>query len=353
MAQALALARRGAGKVSPNPQVGCVLVRDGQVVGEGHHGRFGGPHAEVVALRDAGAHAKGATAYVTLEPCAVPFAGKKTPPCTDALIRAGVARVVIATRDPHPQVDGRGVELLRAAGIEVGEGLLAVEGGQLIRGFARWIRTRRPYVIVKAARTRDNHVAARLAGDGWFTSGQSRAWVHRLRAEVDGVLVGRGTAVRDNPALTVREVRGVNPRRIVLDSRLRLPADLRIFRDGAATTLVMTARGETSTTPWGRQIRVSAAPEGVNLLQVLDRLGELGLTALLVEGGPTVHGAFLRAGLVDELVLFTASRDAEEAVQQQPELRNQVSVPHDWTTVMEANLDGDHLIVAQRGGLPA
>ncbi len=156
MSRAFTLARRGMGRTSPNPMVGCVLVRDGQVVGEGYHERFGGPHAEAHAILDAGEKARGATAYVTLEPCATSFAGKKTPPCTEALIRAGVKRVVIAVRDPNPRVNGGGLARLKSSGIEVAEGVLAKEGARLIRGFSRWILTGRPFVILKAARTRDD-----------------------------------------------------------------------------------------------------------------------------------------------------------------------------------------------------
>ncbi len=346
MARAFTLARRGMGRVSPNPMVGCVLVHDGRVAGEGYHQRFGGPHAEAQAIQDAGEKARGATAYVTLEPCAASFAGKKTPPCTEALIRAGIMRVVVAVRDPNPRVNGGGLARLKSSGIEVAEGVLAEEGARLIRGFTRWILTGRPFVILKAARTRDDFVAASL-DCFWFTSPESRRWVHNLRAEVDGILVGRRTAEIADPQLTVREAAGPNPRRIVLDTHLRLPGGLQLFNDGAAPTLVVTTEGESGTTPWGERIKAAPSAAGVDLGQVLDALGERGITSLLVEGGPTLHREFLRAGLVDEVILFTADREADAEVKGRPDLRNALVVPEGWRLIAKEELGGDQLVVAQ------
>lgn len=345
MAQALDLARRGQGQVSPNPLVGAVLVRKGRVVGRGHHERFGGAHAEVTALEEAGERARGATAYVSLEPCA--HAGQ-TPPCVDALIRAGVTRVVMANRDPNPQVDGRGIARLQAAGIDVTEGVLAREGAQLNRGFFHWVVTGRPYVILKAARTRDNFVAVTLSGTGWFSSPESRRMVHRIRAEVDGVMVGRRTAERDDPRLTVRDVPGVHPRRIVLDTYRTLPGDLRIFHDGAAETLIFTAVDEAQSGPWGEQIRVDRSAGGLDLGQVLDALGARGITCIMVEGGPALHRSFIKAGLMDEAVLFTHPGEAEPAVRQRRDLVNVLVIPEGWRIALEDELGGDRVVVAQR-----
>ncbi|MCH7858476.1 MAG: bifunctional diaminohydroxyphosphoribosylaminopyrimidine deaminase/5-amino-6-(5-phosphoribosylamino)uracil reductase RibD [Candidatus Marinimicrobia bacterium] len=345
MSQALDLARRGQGRVSPNPLVGAVLVREGRIVGRGYHERFGGPHAEVTALEEAGEQARGATAYVSLEPCA--HTGQ-TPPCVDAVVRAGIARVVIANRDPNPQVDGRGIARLQAAGIDVTEGVLAREGAELNRGFFHWVTTGRPYVILKAARTQDNFVALTLSGQGWFSSPESRRMVHRIRAEVDGVLVGRRTAERDDPRLTVRDVTGVHPRRIVLDTRRTLPGDLRIFHDGAAETLVFTAVGEDQATPWGEQIRVDRSAGGLDLGQVLDALGDRGFTGIMVEGGPAVHRSFIDASLMDELVLFTYPGQAEPGVRQRRDLVNVLVIPDGWRISLKDELGGDRVVVAQR-----
>ncbi|MEE9465029.1 MAG: bifunctional diaminohydroxyphosphoribosylaminopyrimidine deaminase/5-amino-6-(5-phosphoribosylamino)uracil reductase RibD, partial [Candidatus Neomarinimicrobiota bacterium] len=248
MRRAMELACRGLPRVSPNPRVGALLVRAGQVVGEGTYDHFGGPHAEITALHTAGDSARGATLYATLEPCCITA---KTPPCTEALIRAGIKRAVVAVRDANPRVDGGGINRLRAAGIKVTTGVLDREAAWLNRGFFKWITSGKPYVILKVARTVDNFVAAHLTGEGWFTSGASRRLVHKLRAEVDGVIVGRRTAEVDNPRLTVRETAGSNPRRIVLDSQGRLAPELNVFTDGLAVTLQITGREGSESTPWG------------------------------------------------------------------------------------------------------
>jgi len=203
-------------------------------------------------------------------------------------------------------------------------------------------------VILQVARTRDDFVATSLDCK-WFTSPESRRWIHRLRAEVDGVLVGRKTAEIDDPQLTVREVAGPNPRRIVLDTHLRLPDSLRLFNDGAAQTLVITTRGESGTTPWGERIKTTPSAAGVDLGQVLDALGQRGITSLLVEGGPTLHREFLRAGLVDEVILFTAPRDADAEVRRRAGLRNALVLPEGWCLVTKEELGGDQLVVAQPG----
>ncbi len=346
MARAFTLAQRGVGHVSPNPAVGCVLVNSGRVVGEGYHERFGGSHAEVNAIKKAGEHCRDAVAYVTLEPCTALYAGKKTPSCTDALIRAGVKRVVIAVRDPNPQVNGEGIAQLKSAGIAVIEGVLAEQGARLIRGFAKWIITKRPFLILKAARTSDDYAAASLDGN-WFTSNESRRRVHQLRAEVDSVMVGRKTAAADNPKLTVREVEGKNPYRVVLDTYLRLPDSLNLFTDGVSSTLLFTAVGESGITPWGERIKVASSEAGVELGQVLDILGGRGITSLLVEGGPTLHREFIRTRLVDEAVLFTAAVRADYEVKQRPELRNGLTIPKSWHILGKDDSDGDIVVVAQ------
>ncbi len=346
MRRALELAGRQAARVSPDPRVGCLIVRDGEVVGEGWHERFGGPHAEPRALEQAGDRARGASAYVTLEPCAQVFPGKKTDPCVPALILAGVTRLVVAHRDPNPQVDGAGIAGLRAAGIEVELGVLALEAARLNRGFFKWITTGQPYVILKAARTSDNFVAATLTGNRWFTSAESRRIVHRLRAEMDAVMIGRRTARVDNPRLTVREAEGANPRRIVLDTRRVLEPDLNLFTDGQAPTLRFSGGEGAVPAAWGEQIGVGLTAAGVDLLPVLVELGRRELTSVLVEGGPRLHDSFLKAGLVDEIMLFTAPQPADRKVQAHAKLQNKISVPPDWHTVREVESGGDRLVIA-------
>jgi diaminohydroxyphosphoribosylaminopyrimidine deaminase/5-amino-6-(5-phosphoribosylamino)uracil reductase len=312
MRQALALARRGTGRTHPNPRVGAVVVRNGVIVGRGYHHRVGSPHAEVLALREAGEQARGATLYVTLEPCR--HTGR-TPPCTDAILAAGVAAVVIALPDPNP-VAGGGGEQLAAEGVKVSWGDGAEAALALNLPFLSWVVRRRPWVTLKAALSADGHVATATGQSQYLTGPTARRHVHRHRNRIDAVLVGSGTVLADDPLLTTRGVRGGrDPVRVVLDSRGRLPASARVLNPASsAPTLVYT----TEETPvsyeraifsaGGEVVRVEAEQGHVALTQVLADLGERGLLDILVEGGPTVHGAFLRAGLVDAVQLYLAPK---------------------------------------------
>jgi len=235
MKRALGLARKATQKVHPNPKVGCVIVMDGAIVGEGFHARYGGPHAEAVALAKAGKRARGATAYVTLEPCC-PHPGKKTPPCVEALIRAKVARVVAATRDPNPDVAGRSLAALRRAGIAVSLGLMSREAERLNVDFFARMRRARPHVILKTALSLDGKAAAVGGASRWVTGSKARKLVHALRAECDAILVGGGTALKDDPALTAHGA-GKDPLRVVLEGKRRLPARLKLLRDGKPTII--------------------------------------------------------------------------------------------------------------------
>ena len=219
MRRALTLARRGLGRTSPNPMVGAVLVRQGEIVGEGYHRRYGGPHAEVEALRDAGENIAGATMYVTLEPCC--HRGKKTPPCLDALLGRGLARVVIGTIDPNPEVSGRSVRALEGTGIETTVGVLEEECRRLNEAYFKYIQTRIPFVTLKVAQTLDGKIASSTGDARWISSEASRRLAHRLRSVHDAVLVGIGTVLADDPLLTVRLARGRNPLRVIVDSTLR------------------------------------------------------------------------------------------------------------------------------------
>jgi len=307
MRLALAEAARGAGRTSPNPAVGAVIVKNGRVIARGHHARAGGPHAEIVALRAAGARARGADLYTTLEPC--DHQGR-TPPCSLAIAEAGVRRVFAGSRDPNPLVDGRGVARLRAAGVPVVTGVLADECDALNAPWFTFITRRRPFVTLKLAATLDGKLATRSGDSRWVTGPAARAWVHRLRDRVDAVLVGRGTALADDPRLTTRLPGGGgrDPLRVVLDTRLTLPAGLHLFRQrSAAPTLV--AHATTRRRDLGPRVelvRCRRGPGGVDLADLLARLAGRGVTHLLVEGGGAVAGAFLAAGLVDRLALFLA-----------------------------------------------
>ena len=304
MRRALELAERGRRSVSPNPLVGCVVVRDGEVVGEGWHERAGGPHAEVVALAAAGAAARGATAYVTLEPCAH---HGRTGPCTTALREAGIARVVAALADPHPDARG-GAEVLRAAGVDVEVGLLAAEAAAQNEVFLHGVSNGRPFVVAKAATSLDGRIAAADGSSRWLTGPETRRRVHALRAEVDAVLVGSGTVLADDPALTVRlpGVDGPQPLRVVLDGRGRVRPPARVVSDGAPTVVYGGRQTAATGSAEHVTVRSAAADGGVDLHAVMADLWDREVRSVLVEGGASVLGGFLRAGLVDRLDVHVA-----------------------------------------------
>jgi diaminohydroxyphosphoribosylaminopyrimidine deaminase / 5-amino-6-(5-phosphoribosylamino)uracil reductase len=306
MARALALAERGLTTTHPNPRVGCVIARDGKIIGEGWHERAGEAHAEAMALGAAGAAAAGASAYVTLEPCS--HFGR-TPPCADALIRAQIARVVFAIGDPNPRVGGAGALRLRQAGIEVESGLLAREAEELNAGYLSRMRRGRPWVRIKLAMSLDGRTALANGSSRWITGEAARADVQEWRARSSAILTGIGTVLADDPRLDVRAaVDRHQPLRVILDSRLRTPTTARILeRPGAA--LVFSAYDE--------PVRCRALEEQgarveqltdtrLNLEQVLKRLAEIEVNEILVEAGPTLAGALLQGGFADELLLYVA-----------------------------------------------
>ncbi len=314
MAEALQLAARGLYTTDPNPRVGCVLVRDDRVVGRGWHVRAGEAHAEVNALREAGGRARGATAYVTLEPCSH---HGRTPPCADALIAAGVARVVAAMEDPNPQVAGQGLERLKAAGVAVETGVLACEAQALNPGFVARMRRGTPWVRGKLAMSLDGRTAMASGESRWITGDAARRDVQRLRARSSAVMTGIDTVLADDPGLNVRldaaalgggdRVR--QPLRVVLDSRLRMPRDARLL-NLPGETLIIVAAG-TDVSPWPPMAGVDIAPvpaaEGrPELRSVLTLLAGRGVNEVLLETGPTLAGAMLQAGLIDELVVYLA-----------------------------------------------
>ena len=314
MQEALNLARRGLGRTAPNPAVGAVVVKEGRIVGRGYHREAGEPHAEVLALQEAGPDARGAVMYVTLEPC-VHYG--RTPPCVDAILAAGIREVHIATLDPNPIVHGQGVQRLREAGVRVFVGEGAEQARVLIEGFAHWIHTRRPWVVAKLAMTVDGKVATRKKHTRWITGPQARLWVHRLRDTVDAILVGRATVEADDPQLTTRlpdKTDVHHPLRVILDSRGRLPLDARVFQPTLPGQTVLVA---THALPPERRAALEAQgvevwlleadPQGrVSLPALLDALGARGVTTLLVEGGPTVLGSFLDQNLLNKIHALVA-----------------------------------------------
>ncbi len=315
MRAALGLARRGLGRVAPNPAVGCVLIKDGQVVGRGWTQPGGRPHAEVEALRRAGAAAKGATAYVTLEPCAH---HGQTGPCAKALADAGITRCVVALRDPDPRVDGRGLAALADGGVEVVEGVCAEAAAEVNAGYLlqRWAG--RPLVTLKLATTLDGRIATRAGDSQWITGAAARSRAHLLRAEHDAVMVGSGTAVADNPRLNVR-LPGLTerqPTRVVLDGRLRVPLTHHLVADARAQPTLLLTRDDAprdrceAYREAGVEVATVTAGETGNLSvgAVLRELGARGLTRVLVEGGGMLAAGLMRGGFVDRLVWFRAGR---------------------------------------------
>lgn len=320
MARALQLAERAAGRTSPNPLVGAVVVRDGEVVGEGYHAVAGGPHAEVVALRQAGERARGATLYVSLEPCC--HFGR-TPPCTRAVLAAGVSRVVAAMTDPNPRVSGRGLDELRAAGLRVEVGCLERQARRLNEAFCHFLATGRPFLAYKVALSLDGKVATAAGQSRWITGSEARRYAHRLRDRHDAVMVGVGTVLADDPLLTTRLEGGRDALRVVVDGRGRLPLSARLLRlrpeapepefRSSAPTLVAT----TAAMPEELQRALRERP-GVEVLvlpgedgrvdpeALLRVLGQRGVLSVLLEGGPTLAASFLAAGLVDKVYFFLA-----------------------------------------------
>jgi diaminohydroxyphosphoribosylaminopyrimidine deaminase/5-amino-6-(5-phosphoribosylamino)uracil reductase len=311
MRHALALGRRGLGRTAPNPSVGCVIVAgDGRVVGRGHTADGGRPHAETLALAMAGAAAKGATAYVTLEPCATVTA---TPACAQSLIAAGVARVVIAIADPDHRTDGNGIAKLRAAGVEVTPGILAAEAAETHAGFFRRVQNGRPLVTLKIAQSLDGKTASASGDSKWITGEEARRFGHLLRAENDAILVGIETVRADDPDLTSRlpGLEGQSPLRVVLDSRLRLAATSKLAKSAKQhPTIVFTAAGKggDGLRRLGVEVVMVArdARGRVELGAMLTELAKRNVTRLLVEGGATVHAAFLDRDAADRLEIFTA-----------------------------------------------
>ncbi|MDB5370028.1 MAG: riboflavin biosynthesis protein RibD [Roseomonas sp.] len=312
MRAALALAARGLGNTWPNPAVGCVIVRDGAVVGRGWTAPAGRPHAETEALQRAGHAARGATAYVTLEPCCH---WGRTPPCTDALIASGVARVVVALRDPDPRVDGRGLRLLREAGIEVTEAVLQSEAASVTAGFIKRVAVGLPMVTLKLASTLDGRIATRTGESRWITGPAARRAVHAMRARHDAVLVGSGTLLADDPDLSCRlpGAAMIPTVRVVADARLRTPPSARLF-DNPAPAWIATRPGHPDAPLEALRARgaeIVEVPEaegatGLDPAALLRALAVRGVTRVLAEGGAALAAALLRAGLVDRLAWFHA-----------------------------------------------
>jgi diaminohydroxyphosphoribosylaminopyrimidine deaminase / 5-amino-6-(5-phosphoribosylamino)uracil reductase len=311
MRMALRLAERARGRTSPNPMVGAVVVKNGKVIARGWHRKAGEPHAEAIALNKAGRAARGATLYVTLEPCS--HTDKRTPPCTPLVMQSGVKRVVIAMVDPNPRVSGGGVKTLGKAGLEVVTGVLEAEAKKLNEAFTKHITTGMPFVTLKIAQTLDGKVATATGESKWITGVQARQAGHRLRDANDAILVGINTVLKDNPSLTARIPKGRDPVRVVVDSSLRIPADARVITQRSrAGTVVATlanapkARIERLHDAGAEVLAVKSSRGRVDLRDLMKKLGRKGIMSVLIEGGPEVHASSIRSGIVDKVVLFVA-----------------------------------------------
>ncbi len=314
MQAALNNAQRAVGRTRPNPNVGCVIVQGETIVGQGFTAPAGGPHAEIVALREAGSAARGADVYVTLEPCSH---HGRTPPCVDALIAAGVGRVIVGMRDPNPLVDGQGLARLREAGIAVEIGMLGDACAEMNRGFTYFITQKLPWVVAKMAQSLDGRVSTRLGASRWITSEASRDYAHVLRDICDGILVGIGTVLADDPQLTTRRPGGRDPVRIVLDTHARTPVTSKLAKlsstSGAPTWIMVGENADAgrvaALSDAGVRVERCAITDGkLDLQQVARRLAALDIVTLLVEAGPRVLGGFVDARLVNEVVAFIAPR---------------------------------------------
>ncbi len=311
MKRAIRLARLGHGKTRPNPMVGAVVVRDGKVVGEDYHHAPGEPHAEVLALQAAGDRARGATLYTTLEPCC--HINKRTPPCTNMIIESGIKQVVSAMKDPNPMVYGKGFEALKRAGIKVVYGVMQAESEKLNEVFIKMMKVGRPFVTLKAAMTMDGRIATASGESKWISGEKSRKDVDKLRATADGVLVGIGTVLADDPMLALRKVKGNNPMRIVVDPYLKTPLQSRLVRSAEnIPVFILTTQNASphqlkSMETAGVKVKVLSDMGGeISFGDILECLGQAGVTHLLVEGGGHINGMALRSGLVDRIIFYIA-----------------------------------------------
>lgn len=337
MSRALELARQGRGSVSPNPMVGCVLVKDGEIIGEGYHEKFGCEHAEVNAIKNSRKDPVDSTAYVTLEPCNITA---KTPPCTQLLVENGIREVFISDIDPNPDISGRGIEDLRNAGIKVYSGVLSDESRSLNKGFYKWVTTGRPWIIAKVAQSRNKFMGLNSNSCTKITGHEAMRHCHELRSEVDSVLVGKQTALIDNPQLTVREIAGNNPKRIILDTNRTLPITLDMFNDNAAETIVICSskKFKDNSTSFCKYWKAKEVDGMLDVHDVLDQLANHGIVSVLVEGGPSILKTFIKSNLIDEAVVYTSDTDLDNAT-----LKNPLTFDDNWDMVDDRLMGKDNM----------
>lgn len=310
--KALALAARGIGRTSPNPAVGAVIVRNNRVIAADYHKKAGEPHAEALAIAKAGDDAKGATLYINLEPCC--HTDKKTPPCTSSIIRSGIKKVVVSMLDPNPKVSGKGIEYLNNAGVETEVGVMEREANKLNEAFVKFITTNRPFVVLKIAQSMDGKIADAKGESKWITGEKARAHVHKLRNELDAVLVGIGTVIKDDPSLDCRLPRGRNPYRIIVDSTLKISPKAKVLKysDGKTIIAAMTSAKKEKINAIKKAghhvLLVKGRNKQVDLNDLAVKLGSMGISSIMIEGGSHIAASALAAGIVDKVIFFTAPK---------------------------------------------
>lgn len=312
MKEALRLAAKAKGRTSPNPMVGAVIVKDGKMIAGDYHRRSGSPHAEILALKKAGNPAKGATLFINLEPCC--HTDKKTPPCTNAIIESGLKKVVIAMTDPNPKVAGKGIKALKSAGIGVEVGIMETEAKRLNESFNKFITKREPFVILKTAQSLDGKIAIASGESKWITGDKARQYVHKLRNEVDAVMVGIGTVIADDPSLDCRVRGGSNPYRIIIDSSLKISLNAKVLTHDDEKTIIATTNNAdrekiNSIIKMGHKVLTVKSREGkVDLKNLMKELGRLEITSVMIEGGSTLNASSLSSGIVDKVIFFCAPK---------------------------------------------
>ena len=340
MSRAIHLAQKGLGKVSPNPMVGCVIVKNGKVIGEGFHESFGGQHAEIEAIKNCIEDPSDASIYITLEPCSH---HGKTPPCHTAIIENGIRDIYIAMPDPNPIMNGNSIAFLRDKGLNVQVGILEKEANKINKGYTNWITTKLPLVIGKIAQDERGFIAKK-GSQIWITGVASKENVHKLRSKVDAIIVGKNTALIDNPKLTVREVIGFNPKRIVLDTNRTLPYNLNLLNDNKSETIILCSnkKFQDNQTSHCKYISVNEKNGKLDLNHVLVRLGELGIASLLIEGGADTMKSFLNENLINEFHLYTSLQSNQEL-----DIKNPFYIDKKWEIKDKKLFDNDQLIILE------
>ena len=342
MDQALKLAKKGRGNVSPNPLVGCIIVKNGQIIGEGYHKEYGGNHAEVEAFNNCSESPFEADLYVNLEPCS--FHGK-TPPCIDRIIENSIKNVYVGIKDKNPEINGKGIEKLKIAGINVYDGILERECYELNKGFFHWIENSRPWVVAKVAQSKNGFISIDSNSRTLITGEDSNNYSHKLRSNVDGILIGKNTALIDNPLLTVRNVIGNNPTRIITDTFRKLPLNLKIFNDSSAENIILCSseKFEQSETSFCKYLPVKEIDMKLDPLNMLEVLGQNGISSLLIEGGHDILQTFFDNDLINELFLYTSDSDLKNAT-----LPNPIKLNSDWDIIEQIKFENDNLLIARK-----